>query len=91
DTLQARVLFRFPLAIWAERNAYGSLAEQRDDGSAVRAFVVRQVDPFVRWVLACDGEAEIVAPEALRQALRAMASRILAAHTGTGAGEVADG
>ncbi|MGH7507318.1 MAG: helix-turn-helix transcriptional regulator, partial [Longimicrobiales bacterium] len=74
DTLQARVLFRFPLGIWAERNGYGSLVEQRDDGSAVRAFVVRQVDPFVRWVLACDSEAEIMEPEELRQALRAVAS-----------------
>jgi predicted DNA-binding transcriptional regulator YafY len=78
--LHAHVLFHFPLALWAERNAYGELVDQRQDGSAVRTFDVQQVDPFLRWLLSCAGEAEIVQPAELRDAYRAMANAVYDRH-----------
>jgi proteasome accessory factor B len=77
----ARVRFAFPLSLWAERNGYGTLVDSHADGSSVRRFEVRQVEPFIRWVLGCAGEARIVEPAALDDALRALATRIADAHT----------
>jgi hypothetical protein len=89
--VRAHVRFPFPLSLWAERNGHGTLADRHDDGSTVRAFDVRQVEPFVRWVLGCGGEAQIVAPDALADALRALATRIADAHTTAPGPENVDG
>jgi proteasome accessory factor B len=78
--LRARVLFRFPLSLWAERNRYGVLAARATDGSQTRDFDVHQVAPFLRWVLGLEGDAEIVEPQALRDELHAMARAIVDAH-----------
>ena len=83
----ADVLFRFPQSVWAERNAYGELIETRSDGSAVRRFAVHQLNPFLRWILGLQGEAEIVEPVAVRDELRALAQAVAAAHGGAHAGE----
>jgi len=83
--LAARVLFRFPLSLWAERNGYGHLEARRTDGSAVRSFELQQTEPFLRWLLATEGEAEILAPDELRAELRAVAAQVAEAH-----GEAAD-
>ncbi|HEX7091804.1 MAG TPA: WYL domain-containing protein [Longimicrobiales bacterium] len=89
----ADVLFRFPASLLAERNRHGELVESRPDGSAVRRFRVVQVNPFVRWLLGMEGEAEVLAPAELAAELRRMAAEIAAAHrTGAGkAGERDDG
>lgn len=78
----ARVLFRFPLSLWAERNAHGTLESRRDDGSAVRRFDVHQVEPFLRWLLSLEGEAEVVEPLSLQEELRRMADTVARAHGG---------
>jgi proteasome accessory factor B len=78
--ITARVLFRFPLSLWADRNGYGSLQTRRGDGSVVREFEVHQVSPFLRWVLGMEGEAELLEPAALRDELRALARSIADAH-----------
>lgn len=78
EPLQARVLFRFPRSLWAERNGKGEPVEERADGAAVRSFQVRQVDPFLRWVLSLEGDAEVLGPPELRRALRDLAERVLA-------------
>jgi proteasome accessory factor B len=78
----ARVLFRFPLSLWVERNRYGRLESRSTEGAQTRVFDVWQVDPFLRWVLALEGEAEIVEPLELRDELSAMALSIIHAHGG---------
>jgi hypothetical protein len=85
--IDARVRFAFPLSVWAERNGYGTLVESYGDGAAERRFDVRQVDPFLRWVLGCAGEATIVAPAELADALRTLARRIADAHASPGKDE----
>jgi proteasome accessory factor BC len=82
EPLVARVLFRFPASLLAERNAQGDLVENRDDGAAVRAFRVSQVDPFVRWLLSMEGEAEILEPASLRTAFAQAAANVAAVHQG---------
>jgi proteasome accessory factor B len=78
--VMARVRFRFPLSLWAERNDFGMADSRADDGAVVRLFTVHQVNPFLRWLLALEGDAQVVEPEALREELRALASDIAAAH-----------
>ena len=76
----ALVRFRFPLSLWAERSGHGRLVEREDDGSAVRAFEVRQVDPFVRWLLGFEDEVEVLEPVELRRAVAEVAATIAARH-----------
>ena len=78
----ARVLFRFPLSLWAERNQRGELEARRTDGGAVRRFAVHQVEPFLRWVLSLEGDAEVLEPAALQEELRRMAEAVSRAHGG---------
>ena len=90
--LGAEVLFRFPLALWAERNEHGTLLERRADGAQVRRFDVHQVQPFLRWLLGFEGEVEPLAPSALRAALAALARDIAERHAAapSGGGSEAD-
>ena len=83
EALSARVRFRFPLSLWAERNQHGTLESRDDDGSAVRAFTVHQVNPFLRWLLTLQGEAEVLEPQQLKDELRVVARSIAAAHGDT--------
>jgi proteasome accessory factor B len=83
DAIVARVRFRFPLSLWAERNRHGVVESRGTDGSTVRTFTVHQVDPFLRWLLGLEGEAEIIEPFALRHELHALARTIASAHART--------
>lgn len=76
----ARVRFRFPSSLWAERNAHGELEQSYPDGSATRVFAVHQVNPFLRWVLSLQTEAEILEPAELIAELKEMAQRVVRAH-----------
>ena len=87
--VRAEVRFRFPQSLWAERNGHGDVVTSGDDGSSVRAFLVRQPEPFVRWVLSQDGEAEIVSPPELAARARETLQRVIDAHGGRMGGEVA--
>ena len=84
-TLEAQVLFEFPTSLWAERNGYGGLQEEREDGSQVRTFQVRQVSPFLRWILSLEGRARIAAPTALAAGLRSLARDVLAVYEASAA------
>lgn len=77
--VEARVLFPFPLSLWAERNEHGESVERRDDGGVVRAFQVHQVGPFLRWLLSLP-EAVLLEPPTLIEELHALAASIAAAH-----------
>jgi predicted DNA-binding transcriptional regulator YafY len=83
--VQAEVLFHFPASLLAARNGSGALIEERADGSALRRFEVQQVDPFLRWVMSQEGEAEIVGPPELEQAMREMVDRVAALYGGEAA------
>jgi predicted DNA-binding transcriptional regulator YafY len=78
----ARVRFRFPLSLWAQRNEHGTLESTTTDGEAVRRFEVHQVEPFLRWLLGLGGEAEVVGPDTLRDELKALAALVARAHGG---------
>jgi predicted DNA-binding transcriptional regulator YafY len=80
EPVVARVLFRFPLSLWAERNEHGELESRHEDGAAVRRFALHQVEPFLRWLLSLEGEAEILEPAALLDELRALARDVAGAH-----------
>ena len=80
--VEADVLFRFPRALWAERNAYGRLIEEHDDGAQLRRVTVHRRDPFLRWVLSLAGDARVTGPPALRDASAAMVARALARYGG---------
>ncbi len=80
--LVARVRFDFPASLWAERNGYGEPVEEHADGSSVRGFSVHQVDPFLRWILALCGEAEILEPDPLRRRYDELVDRVAALYGG---------
>ncbi len=82
EPLRAEVRFRFPASLLAERNGYGEPVEERPDGSVVRAFDVQQVNPFLRWVVGFEGEAEVVSPPELRTELESLAREVVALHGG---------
>ena len=79
--VDARVRFRFPRSLWAERNDHGELVEEGEGGSQVRSFQIHRRGPFLRWVLSLAGDAHVEAPEELRGAFRTMAARVAAVHT----------
>src|SRR5690606_8089901 len=66
-TVIARVRFRFPMSLWAERNGHGELESRGTDGSAVRSFTVHQVNPFLRWLLTLEGEVELLEPASMQE------------------------
>ncbi|MDX1578200.1 MAG: WYL domain-containing protein [Gemmatimonadota bacterium] len=78
--IAARVRFAFPLSLWAERGGHGELESEEAGGAAVRRFRIRQVHPFLRWVLTFEGQAEILEPLELRDGLRAMAREVAERH-----------
>jgi proteasome accessory factor B len=80
DTVSVDLLFHFPRSVMAGRNGEGEMVEQRPDGSTVRRFEVSQPDPFLRWVLGMQGEAEIVSPADLRKELADAAREVVKVH-----------
>lgn len=76
EPVSARILFRFPRSLWAERNYHGTLVATRPEGAAVREFAVQQTNPFVRWLLSMGSDVEVVAPESLADELQTMAREV---------------
>lgn len=76
----ARVRFPFPLSLWAERNQYGTLLEEGDDGSSVREFELQQTSNFLRWILSLEGEPEILEPDELKTELQRLAGAVVELH-----------
>ena len=84
DVLHAAVRFEFPLSLWAERNRYGALDRSEENGATVRSFEVRQVDPFLRWILSRGGDARVIEPPELRERVRDLARETLAVYESEG-------
>jgi predicted DNA-binding transcriptional regulator YafY len=81
--LVAHVHFRFPHSLWAERNKFGRLLETQPDGSTLRAFDIYQTQPFLRWILSLESDAEIVTPPHLQAQLQQLARAVAVAHRGS--------
>lgn len=91
ETTTAEVRFRFPASLRVARQGRGELVEDHDDGSSVRRFEVRQVDPFLRWLLTFRGDADVVEPPGLKADLRTLARSVVETHTGPPDGSVEAG
>jgi proteasome accessory factor B len=76
--VEARVRFRFPWTLWAERNGYGEADAEESGGAVVRRFRVHAVDPFLRWLLSSEAEPELVGPPELLSELQALAAAVVA-------------
>jgi proteasome accessory factor B len=70
--MAARVRFRFPRSVWAERNGHGTLVAEDENGGQLREIVVHRPEPFLRWVLSLEGDAVVEDPPELREAFRTM-------------------
>jgi predicted DNA-binding transcriptional regulator YafY len=89
--IQAMVRFEFPTSLWAERNGYGGLERKEPDGSQIRSFEVRQVHPFLRWILGLEGRARIVEPPELGAELGGMARDVLAVYDASASAAASSG
>lgn len=89
--IETRVRFEFPTSLWAERNAYGTLVEELTDGSSVRSFEVRQLNPFVRWILSLEGKARVVDPPAVASEVGKLAREVLAVYEAGGGSDAESG
>ncbi len=82
---EAIVHFDFPCSEWADRNGHGELVLERDDGSSLRRFRVRDRDRLARWTLGLAGQARIEKPGPFRRRFQEMAAAVAEAHGGTSA------
>ncbi|MEX2532188.1 MAG: WYL domain-containing protein [Gemmatimonadota bacterium] len=88
EEVTVTVHFRPPLSLLAARNDWGMLCHGDEDppgeregrNGASRVFHVRNVNPFLRWILTHHGMAEIVSPASLRQDLEELRKRTLEVH-----------
>lgn len=78
--LNARVKFEFPLSLWADRNGLGQLESEDEQGNSIRSFEVRQVDPFLRWILSQRGEARVLEPAELADRVADLAREVMAVY-----------
>jgi proteasome accessory factor B len=79
DEITAEVLFLYPTSLWADRQGLGEfLREDEATGGQVRAFKVRQLDPFLRWCLSFRGQVRPLSPPVVADGLRDLARRVLA-------------
>jgi hypothetical protein len=77
-------MFEFPTSVWAERNGYGTLEKEYPHGAQARTFGVRQVQPFLRWILSLEGRAKVLEPAPLAAELRSLARDVLAVYEASG-------
>jgi proteasome accessory factor B len=84
DDEPLRIVVRFlePASLLAERNRWGDPVDEmagseRAATGSLRAFEVRRLDPFLRWILSMAGEAWIVGPPEAADALAEMAREVL--------------
>jgi hypothetical protein len=78
------VSFEFPLSLWAERNGLGQLESEDEHGNSIRSFEVRQVAPFLRWILSQRGEARVIEPVELADRVADLAREVMAVYGAEG-------
>jgi len=86
--ITAEVLFLPPTSWWADARQLGELVrEDEDSGGQVRAFRVRQLDPFLRWCLTFRGQARPLGPEVVTRGFRELVRAVLALYEGEASNE----
>ena len=80
--LTVRVRFEFPESRWVLAQAVGdTVNDLLEDGGAVLAFGVRDVQPFLRWLLTFRGRARVLEPVTMAQQLDALRRKVAALYT----------
>jgi predicted DNA-binding transcriptional regulator YafY len=65
-----RVRINFPQSRWVIGERLGKVVKAvTDDAGAVLEFEVRNVDPFLRWLLPLGNQAEILSPPSIKKQL----------------------
>jgi predicted DNA-binding transcriptional regulator YafY len=74
-----RVQFAFPESRWVQAQRLGTAIDPlRDDGGAVIEFGVRDMSPFLRWLLTFRRQAEVIDPDEVRGQLEALRRQVRA-------------
>jgi predicted DNA-binding transcriptional regulator YafY len=77
-----RVRFAFPESRWVLAQGVGDAVDDLlEDGGAVLAFGVRDVQPFLRWLLTFRGRARVLDPATMAQELDVLRRRVAALYT----------
>jgi predicted DNA-binding transcriptional regulator YafY len=77
EPVTVRVGFNFPESRWVLAQAIGQVVESlRDDGGAVLDFAVRDLNPFIRWLLTFRGQAEVLSPDSIRGELKQLKKQV---------------
>ena len=70
EPVVAQVRFGFPESRWVLHQEVGRVVDpEKDDGSAVLEFDVRDANPFLRWLLTFGTQAEVLSPASLAKDL----------------------
>jgi predicted DNA-binding transcriptional regulator YafY len=65
-----RVRINFPQSRWVIGERLGKVVKAvTDDAGAVLEFEVRNVDPFLRWLLPLGSQAEVLSPPSIKKQL----------------------
>ena len=82
ETFPARIRFSDAVVERARRESYGGLGEERRIPGGVEVDMrTYSYDWLARWIVSLAGEAQAIAPPALREAVRMQAARVLAQHS----------
>jgi predicted DNA-binding transcriptional regulator YafY len=80
-----RVRFGFPESRWVQAQRLGTVIEPvLDDGGAILDFQVRDLNPFLRWLLTFRRQAEVITPETVGAQLETLRARVVRLYAGTG-------
>ena len=71
ETVEVTIRFDESAAWWAERRLgrSGAHGRRNDDGSTEVSLAVNHLDAFLGWILSFGAQAEVLAPDDVRQAL----------------------
>jgi hypothetical protein len=77
EPIQVRVQFRFPESRWVQAHQVGKVIEPLlEDGGAVLEFGVRDLGPFLRWLLTFREQAQVLEPRHVATELAELKERV---------------
>jgi predicted DNA-binding transcriptional regulator YafY len=80
--ITVRVRFEFPESRWVLAQGVGDAVDDLlEDGGAVLAFGVRDVQPFLRWLLTFRGRVHVLEPVTMAHELDALRRKVAALYT----------
>jgi len=79
------VRLAFPESRWVMAQGHGDVVEPlTDDGGAIIAFAVHDLNPFLRWLLTFRNHAQVLQPPRVAQELQALQRRVAALYAEEG-------